>query len=148
MKDKLIQIRVDAEFLSKLEYLWHINGFKSIAETVRKVIEKEWRKEKTNNEWISVTERLPQDAYTRDFLVTVKFDDSKPIVMMCTWGRFCNGYNDDGHQDAFSAPKKCVMDGATYWITQPVPMDKVVAWMPIPKPYGRTRPQRESDGRT
>ena len=46
MKNKLIQIRVDAEFLSKLEYLRHINGFKSIAETVRKVIEKEWRKEK------------------------------------------------------------------------------------------------------
>ena len=47
MKDKLIQIRVDAEFLSKLEYLQHINGFISIAETVRNVIEKEWRKEIT-----------------------------------------------------------------------------------------------------
>ena len=85
--------------------------------------------------WIPCSERLPKDAYTRDFLVTVKFDNSKPIVMMCTWGRFCNGYNDDGHQDAFSAPKKCVINGATYWITQPVPMDKVVAWMPIPKGY-------------
>lgn len=98
--------------------------------------------------WIPVTERLPQDAYTRDFLVTVKFDDSKPIVMMCTWGCFCNGYDDDGHQDAFSAPKKCVMDGDTYWMTQPVPMDKVVAWMPVPKPYkkeqtgGKIRIQR------
>ena len=85
--------------------------------------------------WIPCSERLPKDAYTRDFLVTVKFDNSKPIVMMCTWGRFCNGYNDDGHQDAFSAPKKCVINGATYWIMQPVPMDKVVAWMPIHKGY-------------
>ena len=47
MKDKLIQIRVDAEFLSKLEYLQRINGFKSTAETLRKTVEKEWRKEKT-----------------------------------------------------------------------------------------------------
>lgn len=45
MKDKLIQIRVDAEFLSKLEYLRCINGFKTTAETVRQIIEKEYRKE-------------------------------------------------------------------------------------------------------
>ena len=45
MKDKLLQIRVDKEFLSKLEYLRKINGFKSIAETVRKIVEKEFRKE-------------------------------------------------------------------------------------------------------
>ena len=44
-KDKLIQIRTDEEFLSKIEYLKHINGFKSIAETIRKIIEKEYRKE-------------------------------------------------------------------------------------------------------
>ena len=99
----------------------------------------EWLKElkwlREQPRWIPCSERLPKDAYTRDFLVTVKFDNSKPIVIMCTWGRFCNGYNDDGYQDAFSAPKKCVINGATYWITQPVPMDKVVAWMPIPKGY-------------
>ena len=47
MKDKLIQIRVDAEFLSKLEYLQRINGFKNESETIRKVVEKEWRKEQT-----------------------------------------------------------------------------------------------------
>jgi len=46
MKDKLLQIRVDKDFLSKLEYLRKINGFKTIAETVRKTVEKEWRKEK------------------------------------------------------------------------------------------------------
>ena len=45
MKDKLLQIRVDKDFLSKLEYLRKINGFKTIAETVRKIVEKEWRKE-------------------------------------------------------------------------------------------------------
>lgn len=45
MKDKLLQIRVDKSFLSKLEYLKEINGFKTIAETIRKIIEKEFRKE-------------------------------------------------------------------------------------------------------
>ena len=45
MKDKMLRIRVDSDFLLKLEYLKQINGFKTIAETVRKLIEKEYRKE-------------------------------------------------------------------------------------------------------
>lgn len=45
LKDKVLRIRVDSDFLSKLEYLKQINGFKTIAETVRKLIEKEYRKE-------------------------------------------------------------------------------------------------------
>ena len=45
MKDKMLRIRVDEDFLSKLEYLKRINGFRTIAETVRKIVEKEWRKE-------------------------------------------------------------------------------------------------------
>ena len=49
MKDKLLQIRVDKDFLSKLEYLQKINGFKTIAETVRKIVEKEWRKERADD---------------------------------------------------------------------------------------------------
>lgn len=45
MKDKMLRIRVDSDFLSKLEYLRKINGFKTIAETVRRLLEKEYRKE-------------------------------------------------------------------------------------------------------
>lgn len=45
MRDKLLQIRVDKSFLSKVSYLQRINGFKSVAETVRKIVEKEYRKE-------------------------------------------------------------------------------------------------------
>ena len=45
MKDKLLQIRCDSEFLSKIEYLLNINGFRTVAETVRKIVEKEFRKE-------------------------------------------------------------------------------------------------------
>ena len=46
MKDKRIFIRVSEEFLEKLEYLMRINGFKNLSETIRKIIEKEYRKEK------------------------------------------------------------------------------------------------------
>lgn len=45
MKDKLMQIRVDVEFVSKVEYLQRINGYKTLAETVRRTVEKEYRKE-------------------------------------------------------------------------------------------------------
>ena len=45
MKDRKLQIRVDEDFLSRLEYLRKINGFRTIAETVRKIVEKEYRKE-------------------------------------------------------------------------------------------------------
>ena len=48
MKDKMLRIRVDSDFLSKLEYLRKINGFRTVAETVRKIVEKEYRKEITN----------------------------------------------------------------------------------------------------
>ena len=44
-KDHLIQMRIDEEFRSKLEYLKRINGYRTIAETIRRIIEKEWRKE-------------------------------------------------------------------------------------------------------
>lgn len=45
MKDTRIAIRVDDKFKSKLEYLKQIHGFKTIADTIRKIIEKEYRKE-------------------------------------------------------------------------------------------------------
>lgn len=45
MRDKLLQIRVDESFLSKVSYLQRINDFKSVAETIRKIVEKEYRKE-------------------------------------------------------------------------------------------------------
>lgn len=47
-KDKVYQLRIDDEFLHKLEFLKQIHGFRTIAETIRKIIEKEYRKEKDN----------------------------------------------------------------------------------------------------
>lgn len=45
MKDKRIQVRASEEFLKMLEYLKRINGFKNLSDTIRKIIEKEYRKE-------------------------------------------------------------------------------------------------------
>ena len=46
MKDSEIRIRTDKEFLEKVDYLQKINDFKNRSDTVRKVVEKEYRKEK------------------------------------------------------------------------------------------------------
>lgn len=46
MKDKEIKIRADEDFIEKVDYLQRINGYKNKSETVRKTIEKEYRKEK------------------------------------------------------------------------------------------------------
>lgn len=51
MKDKLLQIRVEETFLAKLEYLQKINNYKSLAETIRKIIDKEYRKEQVTAKW-------------------------------------------------------------------------------------------------
>ena len=46
MKEKQIHIRADEKFQQKLEYLMRINGFKSLSDTIRRIIEKEYMKEK------------------------------------------------------------------------------------------------------
>ena len=45
MKDKNLIIKVDDEFLEKVDYIEMINGYKNKSDTVRKTIEKEYRKE-------------------------------------------------------------------------------------------------------
>lgn len=46
MKDKEIKIRADEGFVEKVDYLQRINDYKNRSDTVRKVVEKEYRKEK------------------------------------------------------------------------------------------------------
>ena len=45
MKDKQMIVLVDDEFLEKVDYIERINGYKNKSDTVRKTIEKEYRKE-------------------------------------------------------------------------------------------------------
>ena len=47
MKNKQMIVMVDDEFLEKVEYIERINGYKNKSDTVRRVVEKEWRKEAT-----------------------------------------------------------------------------------------------------
>jgi len=49
MKDKVLIVKVDDEFTEKVDYLQRINDYKNRSDTVRKVVEKEWRKEATMN---------------------------------------------------------------------------------------------------
>ena len=44
-KDKEIRLRVDEDFIDKVDYLQRINDYKNRSDTVRKVVEKEYRKE-------------------------------------------------------------------------------------------------------
>lgn len=46
MKDKEVKIRADEGFVEKVDYLKRINGYQNRSETIRKTVEKEYRKEK------------------------------------------------------------------------------------------------------
>lgn len=61
------------------------------------------------NNWIPCSERLPEHLYKKSFLVTVKFDDYKE-VMICKWSSFSKG------EDGFSVPKKVKINGFTCWM--------------------------------
>ncbi len=45
MKPKLLQVRVDDEFLSMLEYLKQTQGSKSMSDTIRKIVKNEYQRE-------------------------------------------------------------------------------------------------------
>lgn len=45
MKDKQMIVLVDDEFLEKVDYIQRINDYKSKSETIRKTVEKEYRRE-------------------------------------------------------------------------------------------------------
>ena len=46
MKDKTLIVKVDDQFIEKVDYLKQINGYQNRSETIRKTVEKEYRKEK------------------------------------------------------------------------------------------------------
>ena len=47
-------IKVDDEFLEKVDFIERINGYKNKSDTVRKTIEKEYQKERENEVFRSV----------------------------------------------------------------------------------------------
>lgn len=48
MNNKMLRVRVDNQILIKIEYLRRINKYKNMSDTVRKIVEKEYRKEINN----------------------------------------------------------------------------------------------------
>ena len=50
MKDKELRIRMDSDFEEKVEYLKEINGYKNKSDTIRRTVEKEYRKETIDTE--------------------------------------------------------------------------------------------------
>lgn len=50
MKDKTLIVKVDENFIEKVDYLQKINDFKNRSDTVRKLVEKEYRKETIDTE--------------------------------------------------------------------------------------------------
>lgn len=49
MKEKLLRVRADEQLMAKVEYIRRINSYKNCSDAVRKIIEKEYRKETLKN---------------------------------------------------------------------------------------------------
>ena len=47
MKDKNLIVKVNEQFIEKVDYLKRINDYKNRSDTIRKTVEKEYRKETT-----------------------------------------------------------------------------------------------------
>lgn len=55
MKNRFLQVRVDSGFVSKLEHLKKANGYRTISETVRGIVERDYT---SDNELKDVFEEL------------------------------------------------------------------------------------------
>ena len=119
MKNRLLQIRVDEVFLSKLEYLRKINGYRTVAETVRKIVEKEYRKEKQNMPWIPCAEKMPHAEYGESDSVLCCTECGLQIVL----------YFDGGNWKYPDGDLYISVNHENGW------HDYVVAWMPLPQPW-------------
>ena len=87
-------------------------------------------------EWIPVSEGLPKHSYTKRFWLTVKLDDDDGTIatLIGTWGAWCGGKGNKSY-DAFDCWKDVMINGGIYRMSQPIPKEQVLAWMPLPEPY-------------
>lgn len=85
-------------------------------------------------EWIPCSERMPEHSYTKRFWLTVKLDDGTITTLIGTWGAW-GGNNGSKSYDAFDCWKDTMINGGIYRLSQPVPKEQVLAWMPLPEPY-------------
>lgn len=90
----------------------------------------------TVNQWIPCSERLPKHSYTKRFWLTVKLDDDEGTVttLIGTWSAWGGGKGSEPY-DAFDCWKDTMINGKIYRLSQPIPKEQVLAWMPLPEPW-------------
>ena len=76
MKDKELKIKVDEQFIEKVDYLQHINDYKNRSDTVRKVIEKEYAKEvfSAERDRVLQTRLFAKEDFVKRWLISQGWD--------------------------------------------------------------------------
>ncbi len=89
-----------------------------------------------DEKWIPCSKRLPEHSYTKRFWLTVKLDDDEGTVttLIGTWSAW-GGNNGRKSYDAFDCWKDVMINGGIYRLSQPIPKEQVLAWMPAPEPW-------------
>ena len=82
--------------------------------------------------WIPCSERLPEHSYTKKFWIAVRTDNNRIKTLIGTWKSWCGK---EKAYDAFDCWQDKLINGAIYRVSQPIPKEKVIAWMPLPEPY-------------
>ena len=154
MKDRLLQIRVELDFLQKLEYLRKINGFKTIAETVRRIVEKEWRKGWCASDMVTIIDfnKLPVECplvAPPDHHGELDEIEEAPTIEPETRWIPCSERLPEDKQEVLVTEYGDTDIGRRFegrWLDRyGDKMKDVTAWMPLPEPYhdkGRTTTMR------
>lgn len=90
--------------------------------------------DRPQGEWIPCSARLPEHSYTRKFWLTVKLDDGTITTLIGSWSSF-GSINGGEIYDAFCCWKDVMINGGIYRMSQPIPKEQVLAWMPAPEPW-------------
>ena len=142
MKDKELKVKVDDEFIEKVDYLQRINDYKNRSDTVRKVVEKEYRKEVPAYDWTPFSSFGEWDDWERGIrlatiqnrfgqtfmtIVFLHIDVSKPC-----WYTKDIHYAENWKEGDFHLSHN--------W--------KVIALMPMPIPFKAIERKEKEDDRT
>ena len=125
---------VDEDYLVSVQEVLNITAETGALETQRRV--RELARRDSPQEWTPCSERLPKHSYTKRFWLTVKLDDDEGTVttLIGTWGAW-GGRNGSKSYDAFDCWKDVMINGGIYRLSQPIPKERVLAWMPAPEPW-------------
>ena len=83
-------------------------------------------------EWTFTKDALPIHSYTLPFWLYVIDDDGYHQTVIGRWSAWQG--EDKNIFNAFTCYKDTLINGHIYQISQPIPMEQVVAWCPAPEP--------------